>query len=803
MNKFIFTLLMLFSLTTYSYATLISGRIISEENSKPIQSAIVLIVETNKSISTNQNGDFSFNIENNLPLTLKIYSETFQTKTIKIVPNDYRDKSLEISLEPKNYLFKDLVVYSASKMAQKITQSPAAIYAENPEEIREAARTGQIAQAFQNDIGVDILQNGASDFIVNTRGFNGGLNRRVLVLQDGRDASMPLLGAQEWNSFSLPLDEFSRIEFVRGPSTALYGANAFNGVLNLTSYSPKEVLGAKASVLTGDYKTLRLDARYAGLLGEDFSYKISVGHSQRLNWSNRRDSVQFLEYQGLPLEKKTLTEDDRNTQSNYGTFRMDYDLSNSKQLTAELGYSRNTNEMFVFGLGRTFVKDVERPYARIAFNSSDLHFQAYYMQRHTLDTMWLMVPDAPLLDNSKDIFVEGQYNYVFNEKLNFVAGASQEFQFIRTYGTSIPFDVDANYTGIYGQVDYKANSYFDFITSARIDLASIHSTQFSPRFAVVFSPITNQKIRISAGRSFQRPNYSDLYRLTPDAPAFNPQTGKPVNFNAIQTQINDTLTALTGTNPNLNFGLNAMNAKAVGNANLTVEKNIGLELGYDGVFFDKFKISANLYYNQLSDFITNFLPRVNPDIPQWTPQLPQNLQQYTSLVENMIYNALSPRDRLRLSDYNGVPTFVVSNTNIGQVNQWGVELQLTYFLTNEMYLDLGYSNYNFDVVRANQYQQILPNTTPNKYQIGLSYEKKDMFDANINFSYTQGFDWLAGTYVGYVPAYALVNLNVGCYVIKNLDLGLNINNLLDRKHYEIFGGTYIPRYTTFRISYKI
>jgi iron complex outermembrane receptor protein len=802
MNK-IFSLFILFLFSNQLlFSEMIMGKVISTENNSPIKDAKIKVYETSQATTSNKDGLFSIDVKKLPELTLSISSEKFESKELKIEIKDYLNKEIVIELSPKTYIFDDLVIFSASKNEQRITQSAAAIYAQSPEEIRSSARKGQIAQVFQNYTGIDVLQNGSSDFIVNTRGFNSGLNRRILVLQDGRDASMPLLGAQEWNSFSLPLDEFSRVEFVRGPSASLYGANAFNGVMNLISYSPKEVLGAKASLLAGDYKTLKADARFAGLWG-DLSYKLTLGHSQRLNWANRRDSVQFLEYAGLPLEKKTITEDDRNTQSNYGTIRFDYDLTAEKKLTAELGYSRNTNELFVFGLGRTFVKDVERPYARIAFTMPSFHFQAHYMQRHVLDTMWLMVPGAPLLDNSKDIFFEGQYNYKFNDELSIMAGASQDFQIIRTYGTSIPNDVNANYTGVYGQVEYKTNYNIDFLTSARVDFASIHSTQFSPRFSIVYNPIVNHKFRLSAGNSFQRPNYSELYRLTPDAPAFDPKTGKPVNFAAIEKRVNDSLAALTGTNPNLSFGLNAFNAKAVGNENLKVEKNTGLELGYEGIIFERLKISADVYYNKLTDFITNFLPGVNPQIPSWQPQLPNNLKEYDTLVRNIIYNSLKPIDQARLSDFQGKPTFVVSNTNVGEVDQWGFELNLNYFITQKLLVDVGYTNYNFSILKSNDSQKLLPNTSPNRYKIGLSFVERNLLDIKLDFAYTQGFDWLAGTMVGYVPDYAVLNLNAGFYPIKNLEVGINIYNLLDRKHYEMFGGTYIPRYTTIKLSYQI
>ena len=221
MNRLIFTIFVLFFSHQFLFSELLTGKIVSLENNSPIKDVKISVRETSQSTISNKEGLFSIEIKKIPQITLSMYSEKYEPKEMVVDLNEFQNKTLLIQLIPKTYIFDDLVIYSASKTEQRITQSAAAIYAQSPEEIRSSARTGQIAQVFQNYVGIDVLQNGASDFIVNTRGFNSGLNRRVLVLQDGRDASMPLLGAQEWNSFSLPLDEFSRVEFVRGPSASL------------------------------------------------------------------------------------------------------------------------------------------------------------------------------------------------------------------------------------------------------------------------------------------------------------------------------------------------------------------------------------------------------------------------------------------------------------------------------------------------------------------------------------------------------------------------------------------------------
>ena len=557
-----------------------------------------------------------------------------------------KERIVDVNLTPKTYKLDDIYVFGATKTYEKVTESPSAVHVLYRDKISSLSRGNQIAGALTGLSGVDVLRYGSTDYIVNTRGFNAGLNRRLLVLQDGRDVAMPLLGAIEWNSFAYPLDEFSKVEFVKGPSASLYGANAFNGVLNLTSFSPREVPGTKISLLGGDFKTLRADVRNAGLITNKLSYKITLGRSQSYNLAHRRDSAKYLEYPGLLVEARPIKDDERTTYSNYGTLRFDYDINNKNTVNLEGGYANNTNEAFVFGLGRTFVKNTERPYLQAQFKSDNVYFHAHYMKRHTLDTMWLLLPrngnklGSPLLDNSDDILLDAQYNRYLgsSENSQVIFGLSQQFQNIRTSGTSIPNDVNANYTGVYGQFSHKFSDLVKFVGTARFDRTNIHEAQFSPRAAFVIAPAKEHQFRISVSRSFQRPNYSDLFRVTPDAPAFATAPGPPkpalLGINKI---VADSIKVLGGysSSPDINLNLDGTRAYAVGNSGLSVEKNLGFEFGYNGNFNNKLFVNVDLYYNVLNDFITNFLPAVNKNFVSWQANLPDSLARWNSLATSM------------------------------------------------------------------------------------------------------------------------------------------------------------------------
>lgn len=824
----------------------ITGVVRSAEDKTVIRGVRVRLDNSTRVTYTDKKGSYTFVKVSEGTHTLSFHAAGFSDTTLTVVQlSDITtiDASLPVSLNT----FDAVVVYGAFKRDEKITETPAAVTAMSEEDIKRTARGNQLGRALEGMTGVDVVQNGATDFNVNTRGFNNSTNRRLLVLVDGRDVGLQQIGATEWNSFATPLDEFSSIELVRGPAAALYGANAFNGVLNMRTRSPRESEGTKVSILAGDYKTLRGDARHAGVLG-DFAYKVSLGHSQSLNLAKNRftasipgDSASMAnasaadmaalesEYPSLwPIarEQDSLRPDDRNTFSTYGTIRADYNLSDDQILLGEFGYAEFGNEVMLAGAGRIHVPQTAKPFARLAYHQEHVHVQTSFNMRKTIDTMRILA--APkgtiILDDSYDVNLDGQYSNDIGTEWKYNVGGQIQYLSIGSKGTVFPNDpITARLGGVYAQFEYKPLTELAIVASGRYDLSTFHTSQFSPRVAIVYTPVSGQQFRISGGRSFQRPNFSELYRRYGFRPAFSAQ-GRPVNFRPVQQRINDTLTALTGAAQSVDlmlFDPGATNefdprgiqpaALGIGNENLKVESNLGLELGYKGVIASKVFLTVDVYYNKLADFISGFLPGVNPNFVPWSSKttLSANLQQYAGLIDSIVYAQLSPNDQPRFTTLDGRPTFVVSNTNIGEVEQYGVEIGAEFLVTDELRVNANYTYYGFRLVEATTPNPMLatgdrllqPNTSPHRMNIGATYAEGDIWDVSAMFRYVEGFPWLAGDFRGFVPAYALLNISAGIQVVEGLRLGVAVNNVLDRRHYEIYGGSIIPRLTYVSASY--
>ena len=122
-------------------------------------------------------------------------------------------------------------VTSASKQAESLSGAPAAIFVLTGEDIRRGG-FATLPDALRMVPGLYVAQTNAHLWQVSARGFSDLDNNKMLVLVDGRSVYSPELGTVYWDTLDIPLENIERVEIIRGPGGALWGANAVNGVIN-------------------------------------------------------------------------------------------------------------------------------------------------------------------------------------------------------------------------------------------------------------------------------------------------------------------------------------------------------------------------------------------------------------------------------------------------------------------------------------------------------------------------------------------------------------------------------------------
>lgn len=789
------------------FASDISGKITDETSGLGLKSITVKLKELNIKTFTNSEGEYSFKNVSKGNFSLELSGQGIKPKTEKIEIGNENSYTFDFSVEYRTINLADMEVYSSSRRLQKITEAPSAMSVITSEQLKDATSHGQIGKVMENLPGVDVVQSGMNDFNINVRGFNNSINRRTLVLIDGRDPSTPMLNLIEWNSLQTNMADLKKIEVVRGPGSALYGANAYNGVINITTYSPKDVLGTRVSVTRGDYNSRRLAIRNAGKINDKLYYKINLGDSQqKQSWVTSRDTAHggHLEYAGLKPDLignrpgngfitniDSLFNAHRMTFSYLGSLRLDYELNDEATLTGEVGYNRYGNEYFANQTGRILIPDIESPFARLSFNSTHWSINSIWRNRYAVVPQIVLNAPASSGENSNVFLLDAQWNNQYlNDKLKVIAGASIENQSVITASAGSapllsPDSVNYNYFGLYGQLEYKILDNLNFVFAGRVDNSKLYnSTQFSPKFALVWEPVKNQTFRLTLNRSFLRPNYSDYGRLSP--------AGAPLNLHALDSSI----AAEFGVDK---LGLETVKQLNVGNPKIGVETAWSYEAGYKGVISDKLFITADVYFNQRSNFISNPLPGLAFSPLRYSSDAAN--QKFKEAIGSFNYDAIAMYPK------TGQASILVAPVNIGLVNEYGTEIGFNYYLNDNWLITANYSYLAIDIIENNSpTNKILPNTSPNRVNVGFEYNDKIFnlpFKIIANARGVESFKWIAGFYEGNVPGYFVVNLSGNIDLTKEINLGFNVFNLLDKKHYEIFGGTYLRRYGSVSLSYTL
>lgn len=171
-------------------------------------------------------------------------------------------------------------IYSASRRLEPSQTAPDAIYVLTGAEIRRSGATS-VPDALRLVPGVQVGRVDANKWAVSIRGFNSREANKLLVLLDGRSIYDPLFSGVLWESQDVMLEDIDRIEVVRGPGGTLWGANAFNGVINIISKRASETQGALLSASAGDEDRYTGAARYGWETGENQFARVYVKALER------------------------------------------------------------------------------------------------------------------------------------------------------------------------------------------------------------------------------------------------------------------------------------------------------------------------------------------------------------------------------------------------------------------------------------------------------------------------------------------------------------------------------------------
>ncbi|MFQ5652473.1 MAG: TonB-dependent receptor domain-containing protein [bacterium] len=290
LEKVIFLMLIVFVVSPSFGQSLntVLGEVYDAETEKPLTGVNISIEGTVLGTSTHSEGKFQITVREEFPITLRVTMVGYTSRSIEVDASNH--SRLRIELEPQPVLAQEVVV-SASRVEENILRSPVSVGTMNIIDIRETASSNYYdAIADVKGVGMTTRHLGVKN--INLRGFSDYFNNRLLQIIDGMDNQFPAANAPVGNAYGLRELDVERIEVIPGASSALYGPNAFNGLVVVNSKSPFIYQGASALVRSGftsqevggtnSFREIAI--RYARAFNNKFAFKINFSSISGESW---------------------------------------------------------------------------------------------------------------------------------------------------------------------------------------------------------------------------------------------------------------------------------------------------------------------------------------------------------------------------------------------------------------------------------------------------------------------------------------------------------------------------------------
>jgi outer membrane receptor protein involved in Fe transport len=664
-------------------------------------------------------------------------------------------------------IFEEQVVTGSARSSSE-AKAPASLTVITGDEIRISG-AATIPEILRRVPGVDVAEMNPSDTNVSFRGFNRRLSNKVLVLVDGRSVYQDFLGGTFWPVVDVALQDIDRIEVIRGPGSALYGANAFAGVVNIITKTGEDVTGVRAHVQGGSHNTWQGGITSGGKTGK-LTYRTTLTYDRADKWTKdfADDRVD------LPAQ---FPQPDRSREIQRADLAASYDLGKA-QILAGGGFDNVSMEVVPLGALRTFGNTGQTGFARFEVDSGSTKVKAFWnaLRLTTGPEYWpegIASLKSSVRSDVLDLSAQTGFDFKLagTHRLNIGAGyrfKSVQWSYLLPRPDNAPYQ--EHHFNAFLQEEWEISRKLSLVLSYRVDrnplLASEGVTAGglvqSPRGTLLYELKPDQVLRLTLGSAFRAPtfleSYIDLFAPIPNQPA--------------------------------------MGVRFQGSRALQPEQMLQAELGFRGRV-GSFQPDVVIYAERVQNLITDGALR-----------LPANPSE-----------AVDPITGQYVVGYTGFQNEPGSYFGVGAElgGKWspadGVDLGANYSYERMFACRVtAGGGCTEDISAANQASATLGNTARHKLNVSATWRTKADFDLAVDVHYVSAVTWFEKSFditreggvlfTPYlVPAYTLVNGRVGYRWVKDkLETGVAFYNLFGDEHREHPFGNRIGRRVLFTVS---
>jgi iron complex outermembrane receptor protein len=707
----------------------------------------------------------------------------------------------------------ETVVVSASKVETTVLNAPATMSVLSSDTI-EAAPSQNFGDLLRNVPGINVVQTSARDVSLTSRQSTSTLATSQLVLVDGRSVYLDFFGFVAWDFVPTDPADIKQIEVVRGPASAVWGANALTGVVNVITKSPREAPGGSLTLSGGGFSRnagsradegagsmFGFSANIAAAINDAWAVRLSGGFHKSDPYSRPVGTIPVTTH---PLDSRVVTggsmypvdgpgqpgqafENEGSSQPKFD-LRLDQSLGAGGIVTYSAG-AAGTSGIIHTGVGPFAIqKGAYLAYGRVGFVRNAFKASAF---ANFLDAE---APNLLLLDPATRQPLQLTFRTkTFDVELGHALTVGGRH--VVSYGGNVRrnnFDLisiapnveDRTEIGVYAQEEFFVDR-FRFAAGVRVDkFGNIDRAMVAPRISATFKPVEDHSLRVSWNRAFRSPsainNFLDLKLFAPAA---------PIDLRPLRPLLPPPLAALVPPAP---FPLIV---NAVGNPDLEPESLTAFEVAYTANVGPRTTVGVAWYQNDTDENI-NFA-QITPSVsfPQGLP--PFDVYTPANSAETGIPGALyAVLLQLRIPGFP-LPRTVSTYLNLSPIRQRGIELSLDHRFNESYSMSANYSfqsDPGFPDASAGEipYPPEEAGIAPsNRFNAAFNWNTPRLVgSASLNAA-SRAFwvDVLGTTFSGYTDSYAMLN---GYFGVRWLDgrlttsiKGSNLTNETVQQH--IFG----------------
>ncbi len=659
--------------------------------------------------------------------------------------------------------YAETMTVTATRTETSIINAPVSISVIGKRQL-ETTPADNYADLLRGVPGVTAMQASAREVHIKSRGAASTLETSQLTLIDGRSVYLDFFGFVAWDLLPSSFDEIEQIEILRGPASAVWGANALNGVINIRTKSPRDMQGGYFSAMAGEVGTRSAKIRWADAPSDTFSYKISASYYEQDEWERPTTlpgpDFRYGTPDDTPFPAGTSFVNTGTDQPKID-LRFDWEKGEDKTLTFKIGAAGSSGIIHT-GIGPFQMdSDTWNAYAEVNYETPNWDIKFF---NNVLDGLGTNLLNGILFEFETELYaLQANGRTAIGDKNLLLYGLDVRYN---EFDLSIaPLDDRRTEYGIYVEDQIIFNEHVHLNLGARLDHFDTIGSTVSPRTSLLLKPNENHSFRLAYNKAFRAPSLvnNNLFTVLPFSVTNPLFPDPPFAGNTIVFPVT-----------------------AVGNPDLTEESVDAFEIGWTGQFNDRVTVTAAIYHNTTEDVIdfapTEFYTPADP---------PPLLDPATGMVIGLLPGMFVPP--------NTFPK-VFSYRNVGEVRDQGFELGINVDFTSIWSGSFSYT-----------YQDEPKVTDPTNSGLALGIPSENSFSVGVNWNHPRYFGSASVTYTdeafwtdvldarfwGYTDDYTLVNASLGFrFMDGDLELILAGTNLLDEDAQQHIFGDIIGRKVT-------